>query len=96
MTVTASTPSSALATTSAASTESWQEDLKTLFDHAKERFPDVVWELTSDFDAGVQEDVWGHKGESFVSYSDAVRIVAAASALMKLFSQCKLYSHCLC
>lgn len=62
MTVVASPPSSALAKTSAASTETWQRDLKTLFDHAKERFPDVVWDLTSDYDGAVQEDVWGHKG----------------------------------
>lgn len=64
----ASSPSSsALAKTSAVSTESWQRDLKTLFDHAKERFPDVVWELTSDYDTGAQEDVWGHKGVCFCS-----------------------------
>jgi hypothetical protein len=42
------------------STSAWQRDLAALFRHAKERFPDVVWELTSE-DAGVEE-VWGHKG----------------------------------
>lgn len=65
-----SSPSeSALAKTSDSSTEVWQRDLKTLFDNSKERFPDVVWELTSEYDhhdrrggGGVQEDVWGHKG----------------------------------
>ncbi|KAJ7935967.1 hypothetical protein B0H13DRAFT_1947640 [Mycena leptocephala] len=41
------------------STSAWQRDLAALFRHAKERFPDVVWELTSE-DAGVEE-VWGHK-----------------------------------
>ncbi|KAJ7892377.1 hypothetical protein B0H13DRAFT_1625632 [Mycena leptocephala] len=41
------------------STSAWQRDLAVLFRHAKERFPDVVWELTSE-DGGVEE-VWGHK-----------------------------------
>ncbi|KAF7319759.1 hypothetical protein MKEN_00758300 [Mycena kentingensis (nom. inval.)] len=41
------------------STAAWQHDLAVLFRQAKERFPDVVWELTSD-DAG-SEEVWGHK-----------------------------------
>lgn len=62
-----STQSSALAKTSVASTETWQRDLKTLFDHAKERFPDVVWDLTTDYGSGTQEDVWGHKGEILFS-----------------------------
>ena len=35
------------------STETWQSDLLDLFQHAKDRFPDVVWE---------PEEVWGHKG----------------------------------
>ncbi|KAJ7060816.1 hypothetical protein C8F01DRAFT_1220056 [Mycena amicta] len=39
------------------STAAWQRDLAALFRHAKERFPDVVWELTSDDG----EEVWGHK-----------------------------------
>ncbi|KAF7366200.1 hypothetical protein MVEN_00497100 [Mycena venus] len=41
------------------STSAWQQDLAMLFRHAKERFPDVVWELTSE-NGGVEE-VWGHK-----------------------------------
>ncbi|KAJ6458955.1 hypothetical protein C8R47DRAFT_1226840 [Mycena vitilis] len=41
------------------STNAWQRDLAALFRHAKDRFPDVVWELTSE-DTGVEE-VWGHK-----------------------------------
>ncbi|KAJ7185994.1 hypothetical protein C8R46DRAFT_937637 [Mycena filopes] len=41
------------------STSAWQRDLAALFSNAKERFPDVVWELTSE-DAGVEE-VYGHK-----------------------------------
>lgn len=78
--IAASPSSSALAKTSAVSTESWQRDLKTLFDHAKERFPDVVWELTSDYDTGAQEDVWGHKG---VCYSDP-RVISLHSLRRKL------------
>ncbi|KAJ6557753.1 hypothetical protein B0H19DRAFT_1148514 [Mycena capillaripes] len=41
------------------STSTWQKDLAALFQHAKERFPDVVWELTGE-DTSVEE-VWGHK-----------------------------------
>lgn len=70
----AASQSSALAKTSVVSTESWQRDLKTLFDHAKERFPDVVWELTADYDTGAQEDVWGHKG-GFLSSSRLIGCV---------------------
>ena len=46
------------------STTAWQDDLQALFDDAKGRFPDVVWELHADENAqgnGVEE-VWGHKG----------------------------------
>ncbi|KAJ6477224.1 hypothetical protein DFH09DRAFT_1467881 [Mycena vulgaris] len=42
------------------STSAWQQDLAALFQHAKERFPDVVWELTTE-EAGTTEEVWGHK-----------------------------------
>lgn len=47
------------------STSAWQEDLQALYHHAKDRFPDVVWELCDDdnMDAEVEE-VWGHKGSS--------------------------------
>ena len=47
------------------STAHWQDDLQALFDHAKDRFADVVWELSSDSGKGVEE-IWGHKGSSFV------------------------------
>jgi hypothetical protein len=30
------------------STHTWQEHLESLFHHAKDRFPDVVWELVGD------------------------------------------------
>lgn len=43
------------------STTNWQDDLQALFDHAKERFADVVWELQNEASAGAEE-VWGHKG----------------------------------
>ncbi|KAI0760008.1 hypothetical protein C8Q74DRAFT_1293309 [Fomes fomentarius] len=42
------------------STAHWQDDLQALFDHAKDRFADVVWELQSD-DAKPGEEIWGHK-----------------------------------
>lgn len=38
------------------STVDWQENLESLFHHAKDRFPDVVWELAG------EEEVWAHKG----------------------------------
>ncbi|KAJ7649609.1 hypothetical protein B0H17DRAFT_1338695 [Mycena rosella] len=41
------------------STSAWQRDLAALFQHAKERFPDVVWELTTEGQG--TEEVWGHK-----------------------------------
>ncbi|KAI0816056.1 hypothetical protein BC628DRAFT_1151658 [Trametes gibbosa] len=42
------------------STSHWQDDLQALFDHAKDRFADVVWELQTDAGPGADE-VWGHK-----------------------------------
>ena len=55
------------------STSAWQENLQDLFRNAKDRFPDVVWEVGGVDDAmkevaveGVQVDeVWGHKGRLF-------------------------------
>ena len=48
------------------STLTWQSDLQSLFDHAKDRFPDVVWALVNETiaDNGEPEEVWGHKGAS--------------------------------
>ncbi|KZT43568.1 hypothetical protein SISSUDRAFT_997224 [Sistotremastrum suecicum HHB10207 ss-3] len=44
------------------STISWQRDLQSLFDHAKDRYPDVVWELVGESESDVTVDeVWGHK-----------------------------------
>ncbi|KAF8868711.1 hypothetical protein BD779DRAFT_894105 [Infundibulicybe gibba] len=45
------------------STTAWQVDLETLFHQAKDRFPDVVWEVTAEEDEEAQaaEEVWGHK-----------------------------------
>ncbi|THH27435.1 hypothetical protein EUX98_g6750 [Antrodiella citrinella] len=45
------------------STLAWQSDLQALFDHAKDRFPDVVWELMNDnlVTTGDVDEVWGHK-----------------------------------
>lgn len=46
------------------STATWQSNLESLFHHAKDRFPDVVWELTTEEEEKDQvvEEVWGHKG----------------------------------
>lgn len=59
----------ALLEASGKSTATWQNDLNTLFHRAKDRFPDVVWDLV-DEDAmdegnGQDSDVWGHKGERY-------------------------------
>ncbi|GLB45122.1 putative CAP_GLY [Lyophyllum shimeji] len=43
------------------STIVWRQDLEALFHHAKDRFPDVVWELGGGQDDGDEREVWGHK-----------------------------------
>ncbi|CAL1699854.1 unnamed protein product [Somion occarium] len=45
------------------STAAWQSDLQSLFNDAKDRFPDVVWELLNEDTNRSQEpdEVWGHK-----------------------------------
>ena len=53
-------PSLLEATTKA--TTVWQQDLKTIFDKAKDLFPDVVWELSDDTSGSSVEEIWGHKG----------------------------------
>ena len=51
----------------------WQENLEELFRNAKDRFPDVVWEvgevsgadMMKDVEMDIEgrvEEVWGHKG----------------------------------
>ncbi|KAF7354977.1 hypothetical protein MSAN_01413200 [Mycena sanguinolenta] len=49
------------------STAAWQRDLATLFQNAKDRFPDVMWELSSEPEeggnsSGGSEVVWGAQG----------------------------------
>ena len=45
------------------SEETWQSDLHELFEHAKDRFPDILWERDEDDDNEKgPEEVWGHKG----------------------------------
>ncbi|KAM6503815.1 hypothetical protein JOM56_000758 [Amanita muscaria] len=49
------------------STLEWKANLKSLFEHAKDRFPDVAWELTAEDDEDkVLEEVWGHKAILYV------------------------------
>ena len=54
----------ALAEATKKSTSTWQEDLQTLFHRAKDRFPDIVWDLVDEdaIDDSSNEEVWGHKG----------------------------------
>lgn len=54
----------ALQEASRKSTLIWQADLQSLFDQAKDRFPDVVWELSDENGVASQQpnEVWGHKG----------------------------------
>jgi len=47
------------------STTVWRANLEELFHHAKDRFPDVVWEVGDE--EGDGEEVWGHKGLFVVS-----------------------------
>ncbi|KAG8859862.1 hypothetical protein FRB91_006288 [Serendipita sp. 411] len=53
-------PKSKLYEANANSTEVWQADLKKLFHHTRERYPDVVWEVSEDGETDVEE-VYGHK-----------------------------------
>lgn len=59
-------PSSAAALTAAlaTATETWQNELKILFEQAKTRYPDVVWDMVGEEDERTDE-VWGHKGSYF-------------------------------
>ena len=57
------------------STEAWQKDLELLFHHARDRFPDVVWEFVDvdeqEEEAQAQvvvEQVWGHKGRCYSAF----------------------------
>lgn len=77
----AASPSAAATTTPPAlleatrkSTTLWQDDLQALFEQAKERFPDVVWELSEEDDgkAGAADEVWGHKGAYLWSYHPGI------------------------
>ncbi|KAG9104873.1 hypothetical protein FRC06_006698 [Ceratobasidium sp. 370] len=52
--------STALSRALAVSTEIWQSELKSLFDQAKTRYPDVVWDMLGDEDEHLDE-IWGHK-----------------------------------
>ncbi|KAI0071874.1 hypothetical protein K474DRAFT_1668508 [Panus rudis PR-1116 ss-1] len=62
MSSTPATPPALIEATQRA-TSAWQADLQSLFDHAKDRFPDVVWELLDEeAEPGTApEEVWGHK-----------------------------------
>ncbi|KAG8759806.1 hypothetical protein FRC12_009688, partial [Ceratobasidium sp. 428] len=57
-----SIPSSSTALSKAltASADIWQSELKHLFEHAKTRYPDVVWDMLGDNDEHLEE-IWGHK-----------------------------------
>jgi hypothetical protein len=55
-------PKSRLYEANASSTNVWQADLKKLFHHARERYSDVVWEVTAEGETD-GEEVYGHKGE---------------------------------
>ncbi|KAF9521830.1 hypothetical protein CPB83DRAFT_801138 [Crepidotus variabilis] len=72
------------------STQAWQEHLESLFRNAKDRFPDVVWDLVGDEEEPNQntEEVWGHKAivyarapPSFQTRYFSVRPHGAASPL---------------
>jgi len=61
---TLSTPPALLAAVQL-SEETWQSDLHALFEKAKDRFPDILWERDEDDgDTKGPAEVWGHKGTS--------------------------------
>lgn len=53
--------SAALSKALATASDTWQNELKNLFDQAKTRYPDVVWDML-DEDEERLDEVWGHKG----------------------------------
>ncbi|QRW05463.1 The BTB (BR-C, ttk and bab)/POZ (Pox virus and Zinc finger) domain [Ceratobasidium sp. AG-Ba] len=53
-------PSAVLSRALAVSSDIWQTELKNLFDQAKTRYPDVVWDMVADDDDHLEE-IWGHK-----------------------------------
>ncbi|KAH7344793.1 hypothetical protein B0J17DRAFT_636864 [Rhizoctonia solani] len=52
--------SNALSTALTTATETWQNELKILFEQAKARYADVVWDMVDDDDRRTDE-IWGHK-----------------------------------
>ncbi|KAF9242262.1 hypothetical protein BU15DRAFT_86859 [Melanogaster broomeanus] len=63
MPTTKTSPPPGIPEASRLSTQTWQDDLLELFHNAKDRYPDVVWELHPDDHHHSSEEVWGHKGE---------------------------------
>ncbi|QRW19142.1 CAP-Gly domain protein [Rhizoctonia solani] len=58
--------SAALSDALTTATETWQNELKILFEQAKSRYADVVWDMLDDNDDR-SDEIWGHKGEIFHS-----------------------------
>ncbi|CAE6441152.1 unnamed protein product [Rhizoctonia solani] len=52
--------SAALSTALTTATDTWQNELKNLFEQAKSRYGDVVWDMVDDDDRRADE-IWGHK-----------------------------------
>ena len=65
------------------STTTWQANLQSLFELAKDRFPDVVWELMAhEDDMGKEvEEVWGHKGKPYRS-TDLINLIVNVFQLL--------------
>ena len=83
------------------STITWQNDLQSLFNQAKERFPDVVWELLDENDenASVPEEVWGHKGthdSSFSSVATEQMDIVHFISMLFILSLVDHYSQIVC
>jgi hypothetical protein len=66
-------PKSKLYEANAHSSNVWRADLKNLFDHAKERYADVVWTVIAE-DETEGEDIYGHKGMSTSSSFSATSV----------------------
>ena len=69
-------PPPGLKDTIANSTATWHDNLQSLFDYAKDRFADIIWELNSDSGKWIEE-VWGHKGLSSFSRFSLPRLLSS-------------------
>ncbi|KAH7320435.1 hypothetical protein B0J17DRAFT_685204 [Rhizoctonia solani] len=64
--------SAALSAAITASTETWQNELKTLFEQAKARYADIVWDII-DGEEQYSDEIWGHKAVVYARASSQLQ-----------------------